>query len=282
MNGFTLIELLVVIAIIAILAAMLLPALSKAKGEAQATYCRNNLRQMGISLELYVDDFKAYPYYVHPRFVGANSPSGQTGLWIRWAQVLRPYWQHEASDMNQSLTNVVFNCPGYKGTVEASDGGGNFWLWSYAYNASGVTQPDGGTEDLGLSSGLSSTGCSTAYWNGTAQNLPRPLSGTQIVAPSEMVAITDAQEGGFIGTGNTSATSMGMNAFDCVWCDRYNPLTDNQFPGVNINTLQHGKLFNVVYCDAHVAAVPLANLFDPTKSAVNWTFDHQPHPELWP
>jgi len=63
-RAFTLIELLVVIAIVSVLAALLLPVLARAKASANSTTCKNHLRQMGVALQMYVDENRGvYPYY---------------------------------------------------------------------------------------------------------------------------------------------------------------------------------------------------------------------------
>src|SRR5436190_15271932 len=76
-RGFTLIELLVVIAIIAILAAMLLPAVSRSKGQATKISCVNNLRQLAISMQVYVDENQGlFPPRTNPNAWGSRLYGG--------------------------------------------------------------------------------------------------------------------------------------------------------------------------------------------------------------
>jgi len=97
--GFTLIELLVVIAIISILAALLLPALAKAKQKGQAASCINNLRQMVLACHLYADDFNGR-YCLTFQVTGDNSSSLSGGR-RAWFDFLLPY---------QRTTNLLL-CP---------------------------------------------------------------------------------------------------------------------------------------------------------------------------
>ncbi|HTI99797.1 MAG TPA: prepilin-type N-terminal cleavage/methylation domain-containing protein [Dongiaceae bacterium] len=103
--GFTLIELLVVIAIIAVLAALLLPALSRAKARGQQVVCANNLRQVGLALQIYTLDHNGL---LPPRSTSTN----------RWPTQLQPGYQNPKllccpndPEATKALGNAISNAP---------------------------------------------------------------------------------------------------------------------------------------------------------------------------
>lgn len=108
-RAFTLVELLVVISIIAVLIAILLPALSKAREAAQAVKCQSQFRQIGLAMQFYCNDSKGFTPYT--KAFPAGGSTGYSG-WEWW---LTPYLvtggTYSAND--RDLTKKYINCPSF-------------------------------------------------------------------------------------------------------------------------------------------------------------------------
>lgn len=128
-HAFTLVELLVVIGSVAILIAMLLPALNKAREAANIVTCASNVRQIGLAAQMYANDYND----VIPNF-GITNPI--TGAWTWWPGLLEPYVSGKPVNTNDATTpgiSRVFLCP----TDQLSVGyynGPRPWATSYGIN----------------------------------------------------------------------------------------------------------------------------------------------------
>ncbi len=271
-GGFTLIELLVVIAIIAILAAILLPTLSRAKIAARSTMCQSNLRQWGLAVRMYVDDFSVYPPY-EMRDSADSAPLYWQQRLQRYVKGKPPLWFHSGYDRPPygPVGNSVYACPDYVMLPGVFDGGEA--QGAYGYNGTGyglggdvltpAIQPDQvGPADVQL------------------------CKEPEVRAPSDMIEIGDA----YIGFGLDSPEAV----FSGSTCLRDSgdiaPLLSIQTSwGLSSDAprcvaamrRRHAGRWNVVFCDGHVESLTAAGLWDARKPLVDrrWNRDHRAHRE---
>ena len=232
-------------AIIALLAALLLPSLTQSKATAQSATCKNNLRQLGIYLQMYRSANNCYP--VNGR--NDTKPASRADSVIFWTGKLA----REESGVSQPTTNLfhegVWRCPSvvWDDSMPASAGTGSD-LVNYGYNddrydGNSLKDP---TKMFGLQGHFSLKTKSIT-----------PIAESEVVASSDMMAIGD----GFEGNGLL----------------RRNPIDFFEQWG-NILARHQGRA-NVVFCDGHVESPRLVFLFEDTSAnaLVRWSRDHQPH-----
>ncbi|MGC3959944.1 MAG: prepilin-type N-terminal cleavage/methylation domain-containing protein [Verrucomicrobiota bacterium] len=256
-RGFTLIELLVVIAIIAILAAMLLPALAKAKSKAKQTSCINNLRQMGVAMAMYPGDNSGYL----PGCLWVNGGS----FYYVWPTRLMTYMGKNRSS---------FHCPAAL-AESAWDPAVNVVMGT-TFSTLGGTAPDGTYDKYAVMNtsrfsygyndwGLGSVG--TQLGLGGDVNDPKNLvKDTQVVSPSQMIAI-----------GDVPAVKTGMN-FNANLDVTDDSVVHSQRPS-NRHSFRTGLLF----ADGHAELPRRADVINPAIDWVwrnRWSNDNKPHNEL--
>ena len=228
-RGFTLIELLVVIAIIAILAAILFPVFARAKLAGQRSSCSGNLKQLGYATKMYTEDNNGC-------FPGTSDDVGEPCGYASWVVWIRPYIKSLSS----------YSCPG-AGYSDSK---------AITINTQGDTQ----TIELGYGYNV------YIYWSWNRNKFKNPdapasyyyMHDSAMRAPTQVLLMADCARNAHVHDWNDSEwlpdvdhCPSGMNRV------RYADVRRNQTTG---DILSYGPRHispNILFCDFHVAAVPI-------------------------
>lgn len=281
-QGFTLIELLVVIGIIAILAALLLPTLNRAKEAGRTAVCKGNLHQYALALHMYVEDFKVYP-------PNGNTATNAPGSY--WPGRLRPYLGPAKFITVPGLSRTYYDgllCPSYVqmgGFIASPE-----WF-CYGYNTDGMTQMFIEDTDPYLpgSSFVGLGGDPFAAPGEQYYSMVRAIHEAEVVKPSDMIAIGDTPiiwRGSDIGYNQAKfAGSFDLSTGGGGLTYEFGPDLDGnphfRWAGELRTAMRnrHSGRWNTTFCDGHLESLRYYELWNYRSEAVlrRWSRDNQSH-----
>ena len=259
-RAFTLIELLVVIAIIAILAALLLPALSKAKEQGKSAYCINSLRQIDIAMALYEDDNEGWlhhtpvgsppnhgKWYMNPRMQAArkviDDPNSSDAYWGV------AYYAHAGKQVR------LWRDPAARVVDE--------WRWDYKFS------PDFWLDGA---YGINGRFFSAVQRSGATGVHPRRRN--ELDAPTETILVQDAGEhrleaDGAATTNDALGCNPGVTRNLSEW--RLSGRWGLYYPEYEIiqEWFRHGKN-NTLWGDGHVGSIPITDNAEKLMGTIHW------------
>jgi prepilin-type processing-associated H-X9-DG protein/prepilin-type N-terminal cleavage/methylation domain-containing protein len=242
--AFTLVELLIVIAIIALLAAMLLPVLNRARQRATTAACASNLRQLGVALNLYLQEQDHFPLAT----LGDGLGNCQ--------RVLRPF-----------VGSLVLCCPQIGKTSDRlllSFPTNTFIYPTYGYNVLGAAWSSQPALNLGLGGD---------YNLNDGTYLPAPES--RIQKPSQMIALGDTPAALPI----PPFMAANLTPADLLWVSSPYTFPVYGAPGVG---KWHAGGANMLFCDGHTEFAKQSVWMATTDGERQlWNNDNQPHEEFW-
>lgn len=248
--AFTLIELLVVIAVIGILAGLLLPSLAKAKAQAKSAVCRGNLRQMGLAMKLYEQDYECY--------VSGSQIVKDISATTR----LDAYWFHLLLKYSASNLDLYF-CPANPSAFRLKNA--LPWIESNT-STSAMTGLSYGLNLLGTGQVNMGVGRQLAFSAGglDLDNRIRNMRDQDIISPSDFIAIGDSQSH-FWADYRIDADCHADSTQHTTW------------PGS-----RHNRGANIVFVDGHLENKTQKQWLAKTPDARRrWNYDNEPHPETW-